>query len=244
MRVDVITLFPGMFAGPLSESIIGRAIKNGVLSVHVVDLRDFCEGRHRQADDAPYGGGAGMVLMAEPIFTAVEALEPDNSLDNIILTSARGALFNQEKARELALKKDLVIVCGRYEGVDERIADDLVTEELSIGDYVLTGGELAALVMIDAICRLIPGVVGSPESLTQDSLSAGLLGPPQYTRPPEFRGMSVPDVLISGHHAEIGKWRRREAIRKTFMMRRQLLAEAMLSEEEQEFVRKLERGEE
>ncbi len=241
MRIDVITLFPGMFAGPLSESIIGRAIERGLVSVNVVNLRDFCAGKHRQADDKPYGGGAGMVLMAEPIFKAVESLSQQSSLKKIILTSAQGVLFNQEKARELAREKDVVIICGRYEGVDERVAAGLGAEEISIGDYVLTGGELPALVLIDAICRLIPDVVGSPESLEQDSFSGGLLGYPQYTRPPEFRGMEVPEVLVSGHHAEISKWRRRESIRKTFNNRRELLAEASLTEEEEEFLRELER---
>lgn len=242
MRVDVITLFPGMFAGPLSESIIGRATEKGIISVNLIDLREFCEGRHRQADDAPYGGGPGMVLMAEPIFKAVESLSPHNSLKRIILTSARGSLFDQKKARELAQKKDIAIICGRYEGVDERVATGLATEELSIGDYVLTGGELAAMIMIDAICRLIPGVVGSSQSIEQDSFSIGMLGPPQFTRPPELRGMRVPDVLVSGNHAEISRWRRREAIRKTFMIRRELLAEAVLTKEEEEFLMLLERG--
>lgn len=242
MRVDVITLFPGIFRGPLSESIIGRAIEKDIISVNVVDLREFCEGRHRQADDAPYGGGAGMVLMAEPIFKAVEALAGDNSLGKIILTSAQGSLFNQRKARELAREKDIVIICGRYEGVDERVAAELGCDELSIGDYVLTGGELAALVMIDAVCRLVSGVVGSPESLEQDSFSADVLGPPQYTRPPEFRGLRVPAVLLSGNHAEILQWRRREAIRKTFLNRRELLATASLTEDERAFVRKLGQG--
>lgn len=242
MRVDVITLFPRMFSGPLSESIIGRAIEKGIISVNVVDLREFCEGRHRQADDAPYGGGPGMVLMAEPVFKAVAALSPDNSLGRIILTSAQGALFSQRKARELALEKDLVIICGRYEGVDERVAAELASDELSIGDYVLTGGELAALVMIDAICRLVAGVVGSPESLEQDSFSNDVVGPPQYTRPPEFRGLKVPEVLVSGNHAEISRWRRREAIRKTFQNRRELLATASLTEEERKFVRRIGQG--
>jgi tRNA (guanine37-N1)-methyltransferase len=242
MRVDVITLFPRIFDGPLSESIIGRAIDNGVISVNLVDLREYCEGKHRQADDAPYGGGPGMVLMAEPVFIAVESVSNSNSLGRIILTSAQGALFNQKKARELSLEEDLVIICGRYEGVDERVALELATDELSIGDYVLTGGELAALVMIDSICRLIPGVVGSAESLDEDSFSEDLLGTPQYTRPAALRDMEVPEVLVSGNHAEISKWRRREAIRKTFMNRRDLLAEASLSEEELEFVRKLDGG--
>ncbi len=244
MRIDVITLFPGMFDGPLSESIIGRAVEKGLISINLVDLRDFCEGKHRQADDAPYGGGPGMVLMAEPIYKAAESLTPDNSLKRVILTSAQGALFNQKKARELSLEQDLVIICGRYEGVDERVASGLVTDELSIGDYVLTGGELPALVMIDAVCRLIPGVVGSSESLDEDSFSEDLLGYSQYTRPATLRNMSVPDVLISGHHAEIEKWRRREAIRITFKNRKDLLAGASLSEEEREFVKRLEREEE
>jgi len=244
MRIDVITLFPGMFDGPFSESIIGRAIEKDLISINLVDLRDFCEGKHRQADDAPYGGGPGMVLMAEPIFKAVESLAPDNSLKRVILTSAQGALFDQKKARELSLEQDLVIICGRYEGVDERVASGLVTDELSIGDYVLTGGEFPALVMIDAVCRLIPGVVGSSESLDEDSFSEDLLGYSQYTRPATFRNMSVPDVLISGHHAEIEKWRRREAIRITFENRKDLLATASLSDEEREFVKRLEREEE
>lgn len=241
MRVDVITLFPAMFAGPLSESIIGRAIDAGLISVNLIDLRDFCKGKHRQADDAPYGGGPGMVLMAEPIFKAVDSLAGSNPLKRIILTSAQGALFNQQKARELSLEEALLFICGRYEGVDERVARELATDELSIGDYVLTGGELAALVMIDAICRLIPGVVGSAESLDEDSFAEDLLGPPQYTRPPLFRGVSVPEALASGNHAEISKWRRREAIRKTFEKRKDLLAGASLSEEESEFVKELER---
>lgn len=232
-----------MFAAPLSESIIGRAIERGLVSVNVVDLRDFCAGKHRQADDKPYGGGAGMVLMAEPIFKAVDSLSPQNSLKKIILTSAQGVLFNQEKARGLARERDMVIICGRYEGVDERVAMGLGADEVSIGDYVLTGGELPALVLIDAICRLVPDVVGSPESLEQDSFSGGLLGYPQYTRPPELKGMGVPEVLVSGHHAEISKWRRRESIRKTFKNRRELLAGASLTKEEEEFLRKLERVE-
>jgi tRNA (guanine37-N1)-methyltransferase len=244
MRIDVVTLFPEIFGGPLSESIIGRAVDSGVISVNLVDLREHCEGKHRQADDAPYGGGPGMVLMAEPIFRAVESVSEHNSLSRIILTSAQGALFNQKKARELSLEKDLVIVCGRYEGVDERVSVELATDELSIGDYVLTGGEFAALVMIDSICRLIPGAVGSAESLDEDSFSEDLLGTPQYTRPPELRGVKVPEVLVSGNHAEIEKWRRREAIRKTWENRRDLLADASLSEEEREFVRKLDSGRE
>jgi len=242
MHVDVITLFPGMLAGPLSESIIGRAIDSGIVSINIVDLRGFCEGKHRQADDAPYGGGPGMVLMAEPVFKAVESLAGRSSLKRIILTSAQGALFNQSKARELMLEDDLVVICGRYEGVDERVALELATDELSIGDYVLTGGEFAALVMIDAICRLIPGAVGSAESLAEDSFAEDLLGYPQYTRPPVFKGMRVPEVLVSGNHAEISKWRRREAIRKTFKSRKELLAEASLAENEREFVKELERG--
>jgi tRNA (guanine37-N1)-methyltransferase len=243
MRIDVVTLFPGMFVGPLSEGIIGRAINNGIISVNVVNLRDFCEGRHRQADDKPYGGGAGMVLMAEPIYKAVESLASVNSPRRVILTSAQGALFNQAKAKELAREKDVVIICGRYEGVDERVAHGLATDELSIGDYVLSGGELPALVVVDAIARLVPGVVGAPESLEQDSFSKDLLGYPQFTRPPQFRGASVPEELISGNHAEIAKWRRREAIRKTFRNRRKLIGGALLTPEEKEFVKQLAKDE-
>lgn len=242
MRIHVITLFPGMFSGPLAESIIGRAIEKGILSIHVVNLRDFCPGKHRQADDKPYGGGPGMVLLPEPIFEAVESVRSHNSLERIILTSAQGALFNQDKAREFASESDLVIICGHYEGVDERVATGLATDEVSIGDYVLTGGELPALVLIDAICRLVPGVVGRPESLQRDSFGDGLLGCPHYTRPTEFRGMRVPDVLLSGHHAEIAKWRRREALRKTFQNRRDLLERVSLTSEEREFVKELERS--
>ncbi|RJP21350.1 MAG: tRNA (guanosine(37)-N1)-methyltransferase TrmD [Candidatus Abyssobacteria bacterium SURF_5] len=243
MNIFVLTLFPGMLAGPLSESIIGRAVERAIISVTLVDLRDYCGGKHRQADDKPYGGSSGMVLMPEPIFKAVESLPLDVTRTRIILTSAQGKLFNQQKARELALERDLVIICGRYEGVDERVVAGLATDELSIGDYVLTGGEVPALVMIDAICRLIPGVIGSPESLEQDSFSEGLLGYPQYTRPPDIRGMRVPDVLLSGHHAEITKWRRREAIRKTFQNRRELLERTSLSEEEKQFIEELKRAE-
>ncbi|GAB4340446.1 MAG: tRNA (guanosine(37)-N1)-methyltransferase TrmD [Candidatus Abyssubacteria bacterium] len=242
MRIDVITLFPGMFPGALSESILGRAIEKGIIQVNVVDLREFCSGKHRQADDKPYGGGAGMVLMAEPIYKAVESLKPANSLRRIILTSAQGVLFDQHMARQLSKENDIVVICGHYEGVDERVASGLATDEISIGDYVLTGGELPALVLIDAVCRLVPGVVGCPESLKQDSFSDGLLGYPQYTRPAEFRGMEVPAVLISGHHAEIAKWRRREAIRKTFVNRKELLGRVSLSDEDREFLNELERS--
>lgn len=242
MKIYVITLFPGMFPGPLAESIIGRAVERGIISVDVIDLREFCEGRHRQADDKPYGGGSGMVLMPEPICRAVGSLPLDTAGARIILTSAQGELFTQQKARELAAEPELVFISGRYEGVDERIAAGLATDEISIGDYVLTGGELPALVMIDAVCRLLPGVVGSPESLEQDSFTGELLGYPQYTRPPEFRGMSVPAVLLSGNHAEIAKWRRFEAVRKMFKNRRDLLENAVLSDDEQQFLKELEKS--
>jgi tRNA (guanine37-N1)-methyltransferase len=239
MHLHVITLFPEIFAGPLSESIIGRAAKSGLVTFNIIDLRKFCENKHRKADDAPYGGGAGMVLMADPIFKAVESLEGSNSPKRVIVTSAQGARFDQKKARELSLEEDIVIICGRYEGIDERVTLGLEAEELSIGDYVLTGGEFAALVMMDAIVRLIPGVVGSAESLDDDSFSEDLLGPPQYTRPATSRGMRVPDALVSGNHAEISEWRRREAVRKTFKNRPDLLEKASLSEEESRFIKGL-----
>ena len=243
MKIYVITLFPGMFPGPLSESIIGRAVEREIVSIQVIHLREFCAGRHRQADDKPYGGGSGMVLMPEPIFAAVDSLPVDRSQVRIILTSAQGKLFDQAEARQLADERELVFICGRYEGVDERVIEGLATDEFSIGDYVLTGGELPALVMIDAVCRLIPGVVGSPESLQQDSFNDNLLGYPQYTRPPEFRGMHVPDVLLSGNHAEITEYRRRGAIRKTFQNRRDLLETAGLTKEERQYVMELQREE-
>jgi tRNA (guanine37-N1)-methyltransferase len=227
VRIDVITLFPEMFAA-LEHSILGRAIEQGRLTVSYVNPRDFTSDRHRTVDDYPYGGGPGMVMKPEPIFLAVESVAgPDSA---IVLLSPAGRVFKQAVAAELASLEHLVLICGRYEGIDERVADSVVTDEISIGDYVLTGGELAAMVVIDAVARLLPGVLGHAESASDESHSQGLLEYPQYTRPPVFRGWPVPDRLLSGHHAEIAKWRRRQSLERTMARRPDLMTPDLLAE--------------
>jgi tRNA (guanine37-N1)-methyltransferase len=227
LRVDVVSLFPEMFE-PLKHSIIGRAIEAGQLTIRYVNPRDFTSDRHRTVDDYPYGGGPGMVMKPEPIFLAVESVvRPDSA---VILMSPAGRVFSQRIAAELAARPHLILICGHYEGVDERVRQHLVTDEISIGDYVLTGGELAAMVVIDAVARLLPGVLGHAESAGDESHSSGLLEYPQYTRPPEFRGWPVPDRLLSGHHAEIRKWRRRQALELTAARRPDLMTPELLSE--------------
>jgi tRNA (guanine37-N1)-methyltransferase len=211
-----------MFAGPFEESIVKRARDFGVLDLRITDIRDFATDRHRTADDAPYGGGPGMVMKPGPLFAAVEAVRDQDS--RVILLSPQGRLFNQAVAVELSTLPRLVLVCGHYEGVDERVHQHLVDDELSIGDYVLTGGELAAMVIVDAVVRLLPGVLGSSESALDESHAGGLLEYPHYTRPAEFRGWQVPDVLLSGNHAEIARWRRRQALERTRQRRPDLLA--------------------
>ncbi|TMK14306.1 MAG: tRNA (guanosine(37)-N1)-methyltransferase TrmD [Actinobacteria bacterium] len=214
MRIDVFTIFPGVAEGPLSGSLLGRAIGAGLLDVLVHDLREWTQDRHRSVDDAPFGGGPGMVMKPEPFFAAVESLDPERG--RVLLTSPAGRRLDQELVRELSSEDHLTILCGRYEGVDERVVDGLPAEEISIGDYVLSGGELPALVLIEAVTRLIPGVIGKEASHQQDSFSSGrLLDHPHYTRPQEFRGMPVPEVLVSGDHGEIARWRRDAAIEKT-----------------------------
>ena len=213
MRIDVITLFPSLFRAPLETSILGRAVGSGALEVGVHDLRRHGLGRHRSVDDTPYGGGAGMVLRPEPIFAAVEDVA--SAATHVVLLSARGATFDQRGAERLAQHEHLVLVCGRYEGVDERVAENLADEELSIGDYVLAGGELPALVVIEAVARLLPGVLGNELSLATESHAGALLEHPHYTRPAEFRGWRVPEVLLSGDHRAIERWRRAEAERVT-----------------------------
>lgn len=222
MRIDILTIFPDIIEGPLKASLLGKAIEEGILQVAVTDIRSFATDRHKTVDDAPYGGGAGMVMKCEPVFAAVESLRGQNSLRNVILLSPRGRRLDQTIVRELAGAPDLVLVCGRYEGVDERAAT-LCTDEISIGDYVLSGGELPALVLVEAISRMLPGVVGSWESVETDSFYNGVLGPPQYTRPATFREMNVPEVLLSGHHAAIERWRQTEALRTTRRRRPDLL---------------------
>ncbi len=221
MRIDVVTLFPGMFPGVLNESMLRVAAERGAAEIRVVDLRDYTEGRHRVADDYPFGGGGGMVLKPEPLFAAVEALREPAS--RVVLLCPQGPAFTQATAERLATAAHLVLLCGHYEGVDERVRAELVDDELSIGDYVLTGGELAAMVVLDAVVRLLPGVLGDPSGAAQESFAAGRLDYPQYTRPAEFRGWRVPEVLLSGDHGRIGRWRRREALRRTLARRPDLL---------------------
>jgi tRNA (guanine37-N1)-methyltransferase len=224
VRIDVLTIFPGIFESPLRESLLGRAIAGGLLDVRVHDVRDHTTDTHRQVDDESYGGGPGMVMKPEPIFAAVEALEPDPK--RVLLLSPAGRRLDQALVRELAAEPWLVLVAGRYEGVDERVVDGLGAEEISIGDYVLSGGEVPALVVLEAVTRLVPGVIGREESHERDSFGRdGLLDHPHYTRPPKFRGMAVPEVLLSGNHAEIERWRREAAREKTRRNRPDLLEE-------------------
>jgi tRNA (guanine37-N1)-methyltransferase len=221
VRIDLLTIFPGMFETPLRESLLGRAIAGGLLDVRVQDIRDHATDRHRQVDDEPFGGGPGMVMKAEPIFRAVESLGPGDK--RVILLSPAGRRLDQALVRELAAQPWLVLVAGRYEGVDERVVEGLPAEEVSIGDYVLSGGEVPALVVLEAVTRLVPGVVGREESLARESFEEGFLDHPHYTRPQEFRGLRVPDVLVSGDHARIEEWRRRAAESKTKRNRPDLL---------------------
>jgi tRNA (guanine37-N1)-methyltransferase len=221
VKIDVLTLFPEMFAGPLEASIVGRARKAGRLDLRLQNLRQWTHDRHKTVDDKPFGGGAGMLLKPEPIFEAVESLADDTT--HVVLTAPAGRLFTQAIARELAQKEHLLFICPSYEGVDERVCEALVDDELSIGDYVLTNGGLAAMVIIDAVTRLLPGALGDEESARDESFSHGLLEYPHYTRPAEFRGMKVPEVLLSGHHAEIEKWRAEQAKARTAKRRPDLL---------------------
>jgi tRNA (guanine37-N1)-methyltransferase len=221
MKIDVLTLFPGMFAGPLDESIVKRARESGLLDLKIHQLRDWTHDRHKTVDDRPFGGGPGMLLKPEPLFEAIESLQREKT--RVILLSPSGRKFDQAIARELAQQEDLILVCGSYEGFDERVRETLADDELSIGDYVLTNGALPAMVVIDAVTRLLPGVLGDDESSHDESFSHGLLEYPQYTRPAEFRGMKVPDVLLSGNHAEIENWRREQARLHTEKQRPDLL---------------------
>lgn len=237
MRFDLLTIFPEFFAGPFDFGIVQRAREQNLVEITIHDLRSFTTGRHQVVDDRPFGGGDGMVLKPEPIFGAVESMLADNEAragkTAVILLSPQGRLLRQPGVERLARDYTrLILICGRYEGVDERVVDHLVTEELSIGDYVLTGGEIPAMVVVDAVTRLIPGTLGSETSAVHESFSTGLLDFPHYTRPAEFRGLSVPDVLLSGHHGEVDKWRRRAALIKTRRVRPDLLERAALTEED------------
>jgi len=244
VQIDILTLFPEMFRGPFSESILERAVERGLVRVNIHNIRDFTHDRHHTTDDYAYGGGAGMVLKPEPIFEAVDKIRESGAADGggelpVILLTPQGRLFGQEVARELAGRRRLVLICGRYEGVDERVGQYLATDEISIGDYVLTGGEIAAMVVIDAVVRLLPGVLGSELSPLEDSHVAGLLEYPQYTRPPGYRGWTVPEILLSGNHAQIAGWRREQSIRRTCERRPELLDKVDLSPEEKRLVEEL-----
>jgi len=242
MRIDVVTIFPRMLEAPLAEGIVARACQAGLASVHVHDLREHTDDRHRTVDDAPFGGGPGMVMKAEPFARALEQIraEAGAAREAVVLLSPRGRRFDQETARRLAGLERLVLLCGRYEGIDERVAETLATEELSLGDFVLTGGETAALAVIEATVRLVPGALGDSDSAADDSFEAGLLDWPHYTRPAEWRGAAVPEVLLSGDHKSIRRWRRREALRTTRERRPELLARARLTAEDEALLRDIE----
>ncbi|MBM4132477.1 MAG: tRNA (guanosine(37)-N1)-methyltransferase TrmD [Nitrospira sp.] len=234
MRCDIVTLFPDLVLPVLGQSMLKRAQEKGLLEARVLNLRDYTLDRHQVADDAPYGGGAGMVMKAEPIFRAVDALRADyGEAMRVLMPSPQGRPFTQQVAEELSVeRRRLVFVCGHYEGIDERVRTGLEPEEISIGDYVMTGGELPALVMVDATVRLIPGVLGHPESALAESFADSLLDFPQYTRPAEVRGLAVPDVLVSGNHEAVRRWRRKEALRNTWLKRPDLLRDRLLSDED------------
>jgi tRNA (guanine37-N1)-methyltransferase len=250
MRFDIFTLFPGIFESPLRESMLKRSIESGQLEVQLHNIRDYAEGRHQVTDDYPYGGGGGMVMKPEPVFKAVESIlgirdqeARQSEIRNreseipIVLLTPQGRVFNQQVAFELAQYDRIALICGRYEGFDERIREHLATDEVSIGDYVLTGGELAALVVVDAVIRLRPGVLGDPTGAIDDSHAGGLLEYPHYTRPPEFRGWGVPNVLLSGDHGKVDRWRREQALLRTWRRRPDLLEQADLTEAERTWLR-------
>jgi tRNA (guanine37-N1)-methyltransferase len=246
MHFDILTLFPSIFTGVFQESILQRAQDMGALSIALHNIRDYATDKHHVTDDIPYGGGGGMVMKPEPVFKAVESVLGVGARVGsaprlpIILLTPQGRPFSQEVARQLAQCERIVLICGRYEGVDERVRQHLVTDEISIGDYVLTGGEIPAMVVVDAVARLLPGVLGDPGAPLKDSHAQGLLEYPHYTRPAEYRGWGVPEILVSGHHARVARWRREQAIRRTWERRPDLLARAELSEVDREFLRRLE----
>ncbi len=239
MRIDVLTLFPQMFCCLETPGIFQRAVESGLVSLHLHNIRDYTHDKHHVVDDYPYGGGAGMVMKPEPVFEALEAVRQESQAAAdvpVILLTPQGKPLSQAMAQGLSTKPHLILLCGHYEGIDERVRQHLVTEEISIGDYVLTGGELPAMVLIDTVTRLIPGVLGSEESAGEDSHSRGLLEYPQYTRPPQFRGWKVPEILLSGNHAEIARWRRQQSIRRTFERRPDLLEKADLDKKDKQFL--------
>ena len=239
IRFDVLSIFPEMLISPLSFSLLKKAQEKGLLSINLHDIRNWAEDKHKMTDDAPYGGGCGMVMKVEPVEKALAAVKISTDDSLVVLMTPQGETFNQTIAAELAGKKQVIIICGRYEGFDERIREHLADREISIGDYILTGGELSALVLIDAVSRLIPGVLGNEESIVSESFSSGLLEYPQYTRPAEYRGWKVPDVLVSGNHAEIELWRKNESLQRTYKRRPDLLAKINLSPQEKKNLEKI-----
>jgi tRNA (guanine37-N1)-methyltransferase len=239
MQFDVFTLFPEIFPSYLESSILQRARQRGLIDVRVHNIRDFTHDKHHTTDDVPYGGGGGMVLKPEPVFEAVESISGQGTGHPIILLTPQGRVFNQTMAQDLSRHEMITLICGRYEGVDERIRAHLVTDEISIGDYVLTGGELPALILMDAIARLLPGVLGDPDGAADDSHASGLLEYPHYTRPPEYRGEGVPEVLLSGDHAKIAKWRREQSLARTLARRPDLLDKADLNEQDRKYLNEL-----
>ena len=238
MRFDIFTLLPEVFPAYLSASILSKASENQLIDVRVHDIRSYTSDNHHTTDDSPYGGGGGMVMKPEPVFTAVEAVLGTPPLCPVILLTPQGRTFTQQVAQELAVLPRIALICGRYEGFDERIREHLVTDQISMGDYVLTGGELPALSIVDAISRLIPGVLGDPDGANDDSHASGLLEYPHYTRPPVYRGWEVPEVLLSGNHARINRWRRDQALLRTRKIRPDMLAKADLNQEDQKFLEK------
>jgi tRNA (guanine37-N1)-methyltransferase len=239
MRFDVLTLFPDMFSSPLRESILGRAVEKGLIQIQTINIRDFALDKHQVVDDTPYGGGQGMVMKVEPIARAIECVKSQDPSAWTVYLTPQGRQFNQDMSRRLSSRSHLILLCGRYEGVDERARELFVDEEISIGDYVLTGGELAALVIIDAVSRLLPGVLGSDRSAEEDSFFHSLLEYPQYTRPFSFRGSEVPEILLSGNHAAISLWRRKKALERTLMRRPDLLTEARLSNQDKKLLEEM-----
>lgn len=244
INFDVLSIFPEMFASPLNFSLLKKAQEKGIINISMHDIRKWAEDKHKMTDDTPYGGGCGMVMKLEPVERALKDIRKKDEEDSIvILMTPQGEVFNQKIAEELSEKKRIIIVCGRYEGVDERIREHLVDREISIGDYILTGGELAAMVLIDAVSRLLPDFLGNPESKLSESFSQNILEYPQYTRPAEYKGWAVPDVLLSGNHSEIERWRKTESIRKTYKKRPDLLKKIKLSAEDKEILDKIKQEE-
>ena len=240
MRFDILTLFPEMFNGPFSDSMIKKARENGIIDINLIDIRDYTTDKHNTADDYPYGGGAGMVLKVEPLYYALADITEDfsQSTTNILLTP-RGQKLDQSMVKDLSGKDRLVLICGHYEGIDERIRNNFVDQEVSIGDYVLTGGEIPAMVLVDAVARLLPGVLGHDESKKNDSFYNGILDYPHYTRPQEFKGMEVPEILLSGNHQLVDRWRKKEALKRTYLMRPDLIENTELTQDQQELLREI-----